>query len=402
MTSRIIATALGIIFAVTTRAQVSISTDGSAPHASAGFEVKSTDKGVLPPRMSREAMYGIQNPVSGLLVFCTDCGLGNTGLTAVFRNSQWRSLESECLLPSVPVAGSHTITYNSVTWQWQAVPGATEFRWATSPSFAASVSLGNVTSVSESGLVCTWQYTRYLWAVNDCGRSDSVVLVATLPACPWTCNDNITDSRDNREYMTVLIGTQCWLRENMNLGTMISGNLHQKSNGIVEKYCYNDNTGNCDTYGGMYRWGEMVQYLNGASDSTTWNPAPAGYVQGICPAGWHLPARSEWNTLVNYLGGPTVSGGAMKESTQSWWAAPNTGATNSSGFTGLPGGHRHSNGSFYNYNTDGYFWTISEGSILGDYSTTADRLNLNYLSASTGFAQADKRNGYYVRCIKNE
>ncbi len=381
--------------------QVSISSDQSTPDPAAGLEVKSVTGGFLPPRMNQSAMNAIADPADGLIIYCTDCGTGNTGRPMVFHNGSWKILKTGCLVPRRPEAGTHSATASSVTWNWQASAGATEYRWSSSSSFANSFSMGTSTTYTETGLNCNWAYTRYVWAKNDCGRSDSIVLTQTTPVCPWTCNQNITDPRDNKEYMTVQIGTQCWFRQNLNIGTMISGSVQQKNNGVIEKYCYNDLSGNCNTYGGMYRWGEMVQYLNGASDSTTWYPEPTGNVQGICPAGWHLPSEAEWNTLIEYLGGSASAGGAMKESTQDHWAAPNTGATNTSGFTALPGGYRHPNGSFYNYNTDGLFWSVTEMNPPGSYEVNAGRLFLSYLSSSATFSQVAKRYGLYVRCLKD-
>jgi len=140
-----------------------------------------------------------------------------------------------------------------------------------------------------------------------------------------------------------LIGTQCWFKENLNVGTMINGTHNQTNNSVIEKYCYNNLTSNCDIYGGLYQWGEMVQYLNGTSNTTTWNPPPTGNVQGICPTGWHIPKDAEWTVLTTYLGGVSVAGGAMKETGNAHWSSPNTGATNSSGFTALGSGLRWSN-----------------------------------------------------------
>jgi len=128
------------------------------------------------------------------------------------------------------------------------------------------------------------------------------------------------------------------LRRNQ-VNTVYSTNKQQSNNGIIEKHCINNLQANCDIYGGLYEWGEMVQYLNGASNYTSWNPAPTGPVQGICPPGWHIPGSAEWNALTDYIGGSTFAGGKMKEIGTTHWATPNAGATNSSAFTGLPGGY---------------------------------------------------------------
>lgn len=88
----------------------------------------------------------------------------------------------------------------------------------------------------------------------------------------WECGDNIVDSRDSKTYQTIRIGTQCWLRQNMNYETGTSA-------------CYNDNTDNCATYGRLYNY------------STA---------SGVCPSGWHLPSLTEWCTLAQYLDATTT------------------------------------------------------------------------------------------------
>jgi uncharacterized protein (TIGR02145 family) len=119
------------------------------------------------------------------------------------------------------------------------------------------------------------------------------------------------------------------MAENLNVGTKINstsdGQL-QTDNEILEKYCYNNDIANCNIYGGMYEWNEAMQY-----DTTEG-------AQGICPDGWHIPTDAEWTTLTTFLGGESVAGGKMKEAGFAHWYSPNTGATNESGFTGLPGG----------------------------------------------------------------
>ena len=98
-------------------------------------------------------------------------------------------------------------------------------------------------------------------------------------------------------YGTILIGTQCWFKENLNVGNKINYTINQTNNAIVEKYCYDNLESKCDVYGGLYQWNEMMQYSN----------TPG--IQGICPFGWHLPTNQEWTILSNNLGGESVAGG---------------------------------------------------------------------------------------------
>jgi uncharacterized protein (TIGR02145 family) len=190
------------------------------------------------------------------------------------------------------------------------------------------------------------------------------------------------------------------MTQNLNIGIAISGSQEQTQQvpEIIEKYCYGDVAANCNVYGGLYQWAEMVQYLNGATTTTSWNPVPTGNVQGICPAGWHLPTDAEWTILTTYLGGQSVAGGPMKEAGTAHWTSPNTGATNSSGFTALPGGIRKYNATGFSHIPYlGYFWSASETSTI-----TAWNRILAYSSANVDrFSGYEKSYGFSVRCLQN-
>jgi len=196
-------------------------------------------------------------------------------------------------------------------------------------------------------------------------------------------------------YPTVQIGRQCWFAKNLNVGTMIQGANDQTNNSVLEKYCYNNDPANCTTYGGLYQWAEAVQYQNGAGISTSPSPAFTGNVRGICPTGWHMPSDAEWGTLETFLGGPSVAGGALK-STSGLWTTPNTGATNSSGFSALPGGYRNTGGAF---NFVGYstgFWSSSESS-----STSAVYRYLGYNGSSVDRYNSNRNYGFSARCTQD-
>ena len=148
-------------------------------------------------------------------------------------------------------------------------------------------------------------------------------------------------------------------------------------------------------YGGLYQWAEMVQYYNGVTNSTHWSPLPTGNVQGICPAGWHVPTNDEATVMMTFLGG-TTSGGAMKEAGTTHWKSPNVGATNSYGFTALPAGYSY-NGASGNILQYGNIWTITKGQLVSDayYFGAA----FNYSTPTN--QQSYKTTGYSVRCLKN-
>jgi uncharacterized protein (TIGR02145 family) len=198
----------------------------------------------------------------------------------------------------------------------------------------------------------------------------------------WKCGDVLVDNRDGQSYSTVKIGYQCWMAENLNIGTRINGSANQSDNSTLEKYCYNDSTSYCDTYGGLYQWNEMMQYVTTQGS------------QGICPTGWHVPAYIEWVTLDEYLG--SDAGGILKETGTAHWNSPNTGATNEYGFTALPGGYHVTNGAFNNIGEYGIWWK-SKSISAGNASTST----MGYNFSNIGHDSHLKNDGLSVRCIQD-
>ncbi len=227
-----------------------------------------------------------------------------------------------------------------------------------------------------------------------------------LPPQPVECEGTLVDSRDGKIYATVLIGTQCWMAENLNVGIKVdctSPLCYQDNDGNIEKYCFDNSEANCDIYGGLYEWREAMQYVTTEG------------AQGICPAGWHIPTDNEWKVLEGtvdsqYPVGDPVwnqtgwrgldAGGNLKEAGTSHWKSPNVGATNSSGFTGLPGGKRMwtlETGGFWNsLYDDSYFWSSSQG------STRIAWYRQLYFGDARVFRDGDeKNNGFSIRCLIN-
>jgi uncharacterized protein (TIGR02145 family) len=176
-------------------------------------------------------------------------------------------------------------------------------------------------------------------------------------------------------YNTVLIGNQCWMKKNLDVGTMIQGNTNQSNNGVIEKYCYNNDTANCNIYGGFYQWDEMMQYVTTEG------------AQGICPDGWHIPTLAEFQTLSSTVGG---NSNALK-------AIGQGGGTNTSGFSALIAGFRnYTGGNFTALGSHGRFWSSSE-------FDTANAYDLILLSndGSINLHSNYKDYGFSVRCIKD-
>jgi uncharacterized protein (TIGR02145 family) len=203
-------------------------------------------------------------------------------------------------------------------------------------------------------------------------------------------------------YNTVTIGSQVWLKENLNVGTMINsltggddGDGNQTKNLIIEKYCYNDNVDidYCATYGGLYQWAEAVQYLNGATNISSPDPAFLGNVQGKCPTGWHIPTIAEFQTLK-----AAASGNALKAVGQG-----NGTGTNTSGFSALLAGDRVNEFNFGNLGNSTYFWSSTEktAEYSGYDATFALFLYLYDNEIISDIGVDSKGLGFSVRCLKD-
>lgn len=187
---------------------------------------------------------------------------------------------------------------------------------------------------------------------------------------------------DGNFYHAVTIGAQEWMIENLKTSRFDDGTAIPLitdgttwSNLNTPGYCwYNNDIAYKITYGAYY---------NGY---TVDNPK-------LCPTGWHIPDDQDWTTLITYLGGAGIAGGKMKEIGLSHWASPNAGATNSSGFTALPGGRRFSDGSFHNISWNANFWSF----------TATNYYNLIWQNTVvyTIPIYLEKTSGYSVRCIKD-
>ena len=376
------------------------STDLISLHA--GWNLISLD--VIPTPASPEAVFALLISANNLQmvtgfqnqqgVFFDPTGLPflNTLQNIVPGEGYWVKVTSETTLSVTGTAISPTFAINlKAGWNligyWCAETISPETAFA--PLISAGV-LQMVTSYEQGGKFYDPNGLPFLNTLTEIknGFGYWVKMSAdynnfSYSQTPWLCGDNFTDSRDNKVYSTVQIGTQCWMSQNLNIGTRIDGTNEQTNNGTIEKYCYNNLETNCDVYGGLYQWDEMMQYSITAG------------VKGICLSNWHLPTDAEFDELGTSLGGQNFAGGNMKETGFVHWTLPNYGATNSSGFKGLPGGFRYTQG-FSNLGFTGYFWTSLQ------YTTTmAMSRHLNYDDAWLDRAPFPKSYGFSVRCIRD-
>jgi uncharacterized protein (TIGR02145 family) len=199
----------------------------------------------------------------------------------------------------------------------------------------------------------------------------------------------ITDI-DGNVYRIETIGTQTWMAENLKVsrysdGTTIpniTDNTQWLDNTTGAWAYYNNDVANNAKYGKLYNWYAVSPTTNGTKN--------------VCPTGWHVPTDTEWMVLTEYLSGLSVAGGKMKEVGTTSWNSPNTGATNTSLFTGLPGGSRYNAGGYDGIGAHGDWWSSAESSTYSAWSRE--------LRAESGVAYRNyinKSYGLSVRCLRD-
>ena len=248
------------------------------------------------------------------------------------------TIEGELVDPSTPIslyAGYQFVSYLSIT----AIDALVAFE---------SIIGDNLDFIRNSqGQILRKIGPNWINGIGDCNPGEGYLIkmfTDNILVYPFSCGSPFTDSRDGQIYKTVQIGGQCWMAENLNIGTMINGSENMSDDGIIEKYCYDDVSTNCEIYGGLYQWNEMMQYATAQSR------------QGICPDGWHLPSNIEWFVMENYLDpsitDPNVTGYRGMDCAEKMFEG------GSSGFEALLAGLRKADtGIFVNMGLAAHFWT---------------------------------------------
>ena len=193
--------------------------------------------------------------------------------------------------------------------------------------------------------------------------------------------DWMVDPRDRQLYKVVTIGEQTWMAHNLNYET------------DAGSYCYNDSAKYCKKYGRLYTWATAVGKSEEECGYGVECNLGEGKVRGVCPEGWHLPSRDEWNTLFTAVGGKSMAGKMLK-STSGWNNNGNGSDTYS--FSALPAGNRYKDGGYYSGGYDAYFWSSAEYT-----SDDAYDMNLYYDYDNAFLFSSYKDYGFSVRCLKD-
>ena len=236
----------------------------------------------------------------------------------------------------------------------------------------------DITTYSDTNLIPSTIYIYRVYSHNEVGYSPTYSNELTLTTTATT----------------IAIGTQTWTTKNLDAATYSDGTVIPQVTDPIEwanlttgAWCYYKNDpANGAVYGKMYNWYAVAGIWNEASKTDV------DKRKKLTLTGWHIPSDTEWTTLTDYLGGEAVAGGKMKETGTAHWNSPNTAATNSSGFTALPGGSRYYDGLDGLINIYSEWWSSSE--------TNSSR----FIGNDNGIlhkSRYPKIMGYYVRCIRD-
>ncbi len=392
-------------------AQVAVNITGDEPDAAAMLDVSSETKGFLPPRMTIIQRDQIANPPAGLMVYNTDDNCIN-----FFNGVEWMAFGENPNLPSAvfyatPKEGFFplTVSFNDLStnsptqWLWDFGDGGTS-------------TLQNPTYVYHNeGIYSVTLTVTNAIGTNSDTKVNFIIVDGVEDGSPCPDARTVLDI-ENNSYNTVLIGSQCWMKENLKVGTYPNGDEIPYVSGDAEwsaltdtkfsdAYCYYDDSQN-------ESWGALYTYSAAIGDA--WQRDNKSY-QGVCPDGWHLPSEGDWNTLESYLiangynwDGTTTTDKAAKSvsSKNNWNASVITGApgndsqsNNATGFSVLPAGYRDDNSGSFN---------SSKGSIAGFWSNTLVLLDVKAVAVDISkdyedifITSHDMSTGHSVRCIKD-
>jgi hypothetical protein len=372
-----------LLVLITVKGQVSVNSTGAAPDPKAMLDVSATDKGLLPPRLTTAQRDGISSPIpDGLMIFNT-----TIGCIEYYLQSQWYSVCGSCPVPSSnPTAAAHSTDPTSITWNWNAVSGATGYKWNTTDHYNSATDVGNALSYEQSGLTCANAYTLYVWAYNACGSTSSTMLTASTDACPWVCGTplSITHTAGDVAPVTKTVsygtlssgiggtGTKCWITQNLGADNQASSATDVSSSAAGWFWQFNRKQGYAYNGSVTPSW-----TITSITENSAWLSAndPCLLLLG---SGWRIPTLTEWT---NAEGAP-----------QNWTGLSSAYASvlklHGPGILNGPTGEIDSPGAY------GAFWSSAQNSdnIGRALTISAGGSDMNFNSKAGGFS---------LRCVKD-
>lgn len=352
-----------LFFTNKSMAQLGINATNASPNNKAMLDVESNNKGILIPRMNTSARDAIATPPNGLMIYNNQTNKFNyydgTAWQETILGNQW-AINGSNISYSGGNVGIGTITPSA-----SALLDVNSTSKGFLPPRMTAAQRTAISSPAEGLLVYQTDYPSGLFYFN---------------AGVWSTVATPT------YYPSVTICAQQWMDRNLDVTTYRNGDAIAYVTEPIAwaalttgAWCYYNNDPSTNaTYGKLYNWYAVK------------------YSRGLAPAGWHVPSDAEWTTLETCLGGSSVGGGKMKVTGLTTWLSPNTGATNTSGWAGLPGGFRDYDGSFSNVGLNGLWWSSTESN-----TTNALYLYLTYTNGNITRNGFNKRSGYSVRCLRD-
>jgi len=304
-------------------------------------------------------------------------------------------------VPDAPEAGTHVPDEEEIEWNWSTVPDADGYAYNTEDDFSGATSVGTNTTYLQTGLGCGESHTLYVWAYNHCGESEVLVLNSSTTDCESGCPSNVTDY-DGNVYPVVQIGDKCWMAKNLRVTHYPDGTEIPYITDTEEWRALGDN--NTDDAYTIYNnnandevedYGKLYTYATAIARNWARHNEPG---QGICPDGWYLPTREEFQDLIDFAGGQTDAPPELKEPGTDRWCTMNN-STNSTGFTAVGAGQRQPDDSvgddFRDLKDDTHFWAADE-----EDGSNAYYLVLFCYDMSTIYP-LQKSYGFSVRCVQD-
>ncbi len=367
-------------------AQVGINADNSSPDNSAMLDVKSTNKGLLPPRMTHAQMNTIEDPANGLIIYCTDCSNSGSGALAMFMDGLWYIYAPTCLAPLFPSTGIHIPAPTQIIWNWNPVTHATGYKWNTINDYNSATDMGTATTRNQTGLTCNIAYTSYAWAYNACGNSSSITLTSATSSCgTFACGENMAINHiaglvapvtKTTTYGTVtnIPGelTKCWITSN--LGSDHSATAVSDATEASAGWYWQFNRKQGYTHDGTARTPNTT-WMSTISETSDWITAndPCNIELGTT---WRIPTYTEWYNVDNAGGWSTWTG--------PWSSGLKLHAA---------GDLYYTSGSLVSRGSTGNYWSSTQGGSTGGWQ-------VGFSTGNSGMYNAFKAYGFSTRCVR--